>query len=192
MQLTRDILSKHFVYDAENECFLYRENKNKRVEWNKRYSGQKVKPIISDGSKYISVNNALYPISGLIILWEEGTNERLKSKALNELIKKDSKRLAMIRKMSIEDLKSFQKDLLEGDYKKDKRKIRKGKEVIYDVNDMEPKRNGYPSHIYFNEVNQTYYVKFYHNNRKVFRYNFQTLEEALQVRNELYNEIGDT
>lgn len=203
MQLTKQYLASKYDYNPRNESFHYKEQPNKRVDWNRRYAGKEVKPLKVGNVKYMTVNNAIYPIYALIKLWEEGENERLNPTSIEELLKKEAKRKATISSMSLDDLKSLQQSILNDEpYTISNRKAKKQspegskKKVVtrasdvLKVNDLSIKEsNKLPNHIYYDEVNKQYYVKIIYKNRKILHFDIDDINEALKVRDQYYNEV---
>lgn len=203
MQLTKEYLASRYDYDPRNEIFIYKEHPNKRVSWNNQYKGKGVKPLISSGVKYITVNNAIYPLNQLIKLWEEGSNERLNAISIEELSKKEAKRKALISSMSISDLKLLQSQILNNErYTIGNRKAKKAspksnaQKVVIRASDLLDEEDikvndftGLPRHIYFDGLSNSYYVKIIYKNRKILHFDLITLNEALKVRNQSYKEV---
>lgn len=202
MQLTKEYLTSKYDYDPQNECFIYKENPSKRVLWNERFQGKRVKPIINGDEKYITVNNAIYPLNQLIKLWEEGVNERLNPTTIEELSKKDAKRKALISSMSVSDLKHLQKQILNNEkYRLGNRKASKSPKAnnnrivarakdLLNVEDIEVNEfSGYPRHIYYDGLTSSYYVKVSYRNQKHYQYGFENINDALKVRNQIYKDI---
>lgn len=202
MQLNRDYLVSKYEYDPRNETFIYKVNPFKRVSWNDRYVGTEVKPLKIGNTKYLCVNNAIYPMNQLIKLWEEGENERLNAIDVEELRKKEAKRLAMISSMSISDLKLLQEQMLKNEpYRISNKKARKTSSIVnkskvatiacdvFEIGSTKVNAFGIPIHIYYDGMNNDYYVKIIYKNRKIVSYGLDSINAALKVRDQSYKEL---
>lgn len=197
MQLTKEYLSSKYDYNPRNESFYYKENKHKRVDWNRRYAGTKVKPLMVAGVQYLTVNNAIYQKNQVIKLWEEGNSDKeVKSISIEDLLKKEAKRKAAISSLSHDDLKLLQKNILNdlpyriGNRKTVKASSKGNKEKVVtralDVLNVNDTTN---RHIYYDNMTNTYYVKVIYKNLKLTHFDFVHINDALEARNKIYNEI---
>lgn len=195
MQLTKQYLMSKYDYIPETESFLYKENPNKRVSWNERYAGKEVKPLKVGNVKYLYVGNATYPLNVLIRLIEKNETKGVNPVTIEELLIKDAKRKANISSMSIEELKNLQSNILRNQpYTLGKRKAtvnRKQQSVEEVLKLNEPEPNNKQRHIYFDDLTSTYYVKIIFKNMKLTQFKIDSIEEALTVRNQFYNELKE-
>lgn len=193
MKVSREYLRNKYDYNPELNVFTYKENPSKGDEWNKKYSGKEVKVIYSSGKRYLFCLDALYNIEQLITIYEIGDYTKPTSYSQKDLIEESLEVNNALSKLSIKKLNEVQKRLIEGDSIINVVNHVKGKRIrcnILDVNDTEINPlTGFPKHIYFDNQHN-FYVKIKYKSKMHARTHFKNVEEALQIRNVLYEELN--
>lgn len=208
-QLTQQYLKNRYDYNPKTDEFIYKPNTFKGACWNKTFSGNVAKPLCSNGNKYLMVNNALYRIDQLIALYQEGDEVKVYPTKVETLIKKEEELKGLFSKLSIEELLYLRKSdftgltsreiiasILQSNPIKDnkkrvsiKKEISKARSIFYaDKLEVNP-NSGYPYHIYYDENEQTFFIKIVYERNIHSYYGIKNLEEAFLVRRLIYTEL---
>lgn len=200
----QDILNSKYEYSPDTKTLFFKYDESKGADWNNRFSGKEVKPVVSNGKRYIFIRNSLYSMDQAMLCMVKGDSIKLHPCAIEDLLKVDAEVKELIKKSSIEDLtkmvdrigkgsnikdeinnlKGVNKRLKSGAYKK-KELHEKLNKADVEINE----RTGYPKHIFKRQDRDSFYIEVKHNKILYKKQGFQTIDEALDIRNKLYDDL---
>ncbi|EMZ2428560.1 hypothetical protein ABDC18_002869 [Escherichia coli] len=112
--ITQELLREKYDYNPYNDSLIYKYDANRRYDWNDRYAGKEVKPVLSADKKYVFVCDALYSMSHIISIWE-GDKRNLTKKTAIDLVQDNNALIEELKSLPVDEIKSITNSMLKGE-----------------------------------------------------------------------------
>ncbi|HCB9835988.1 TPA: hypothetical protein M2Q89_000696 [Escherichia coli] len=182
-------------YELREGKLFFKYDATKGADWNNRYKGKEVKPLLSNGKGYIFLNNSLYSLDQAILCMISDFEVKLNPYTTSQLVKMQNSVRESLKNKTTQELLEIVDRINKGSDIQDevnalKKYVKKTLNERFNKDDegINPK-TGLPKHIYRNDRGYLYVLVKY-NNQKLRKQGFENIKGAIKARNEIYDFIS--
>ncbi|MFQ3396375.1 hypothetical protein P9477_23265 [Enterobacter mori] len=180
-------------YELREGKLFFKYDNAKGADWNNRYKGREVKPLLSNGKGYIFLNNSLYSQDQAILCMTSDFEVKLHPYSIPQLVKMQNSVRESLKNKTTQELLDLTDRINKGSNIKEevdslKKYVKKGLNERFNKWNVKVNDKGLPKHIY-KDTRGSIFVEVQYQTNVYKKKGFKTIEEALGIRNKIYDDI---